>query len=142
MILDLKKLKAKGKNESEFFFEYAPESLPLSIPFTELAFPVTVSGTVTLCGEHSAYVDGEVCFTLKGQCNRCLADAERSYVTEFAEKVDEDNENGYAPVNDVIDLSKIVNDTILTALPVSFLCSDGCLGLCPVCGGNLNKGEC
>ena len=35
-----------------------------------------------------------------------------------------------------------IRETIIFTLPVAPVCQDGCLGLCPVCGKNLNKGLC
>lgn len=41
-----------------------------------------------------------------------------------------------------IDISIGIREAIILSLPVVPLCKDGCLGLCPVCGGNLNKHKC
>lgn len=42
----------------------------------------------------------------------------------------------------VIDLDPIVREQILLALPTYPVCREGCKGLCPVCGTNLNEKEC
>lgn len=41
-----------------------------------------------------------------------------------------------------IDISIGIRETILLALPTVPLCKEDCLGLCPKCGKNLNKGRC
>ena len=41
-----------------------------------------------------------------------------------------------------IDLDPIVREQMLLALPGYPLCQEGCRGLCPVCGQNLNEREC
>jgi uncharacterized protein len=41
-----------------------------------------------------------------------------------------------------IDLSDEVRDEILLAIPLKPLCSEGCQGLCSVCGGNRNVTPC
>src|SRR3977135_4097040 len=38
-------------------------------------------------------------------------------------------------VDDLIDLEPAVRDAIVLTLPVALLCSPGCRGLCPECGG-------
>ena len=43
---------------------------------------------------------------------------------------------------DEADLSPLIWETLITALPVAALCRDDCMGLCPQCGANLNKGGC
>ena len=41
-----------------------------------------------------------------------------------------------------IDLSPELRDEIMLAVPVSVLCREDCMGLCPVCGGNRNTTPC
>ena len=42
----------------------------------------------------------------------------------------------------VLDLSEVLRQDILVALPVHILCKSDCRGLCPTCGQNLNDGPC
>jgi len=41
-----------------------------------------------------------------------------------------------------IDLAIGIREAIIMSLPIVPLCKDGCLGLCPVCGQNINKTKC
>jgi uncharacterized protein len=41
-----------------------------------------------------------------------------------------------------IDLTEIVRQSLILALPISPRCREGCPGLCPECGANLNAGPC
>ena len=41
-----------------------------------------------------------------------------------------------------IDLTEGIREDILLTFPQSFHCSDDCKGLCPMCGQNLNEGQC
>ena len=43
---------------------------------------------------------------------------------------------------DEIDLTPLIEEQALLALPTRPLCSEGCRGLCPRCGTNLNAGRC
>lgn len=143
MLLDLRKLKRTGKDSADFYFEYTPtEDLAEDLPECEIELPIKVNGTVTLTGDHSAYVEGEVLFTLSGECTRCLKETVNTYGAEFAEQVDDENDGGYSVHNDVIDLTKIVNDAVLMNIPVSFLCDEDCKGICSGCGTNLNDAQC
>jgi len=54
-----------------------------------------------------------------------------------AESVDEERYTGK-----VIDLDPAVREQVLLALPSYPVCQEGCKGLCPVCGTNLNEREC
>ena len=44
--------------------------------------------------------------------------------------------------NDEIDLEQLMREQFELALPMKPLCDAGCLGLCPTCGTNLNRGAC
>ena len=44
--------------------------------------------------------------------------------------------------NELIDLTADIREAILLALPINFLCSEACRGLCVQCGANLNKAPC
>ena len=142
MILDLRKLKRSGKEQSDFFFLYPPEEQIVDIPSAKFDGEVRVNGTVTLTGEHSCFVEGEVDFTITGECTRCLKDTSNKYLVEFREALEVDNPDGYSVKNDTVDLSVIVDDYIAMNIPVSFLCDENCKGLCSGCGTNLNDGDC
>lgn len=42
----------------------------------------------------------------------------------------------------VIELDPLVREQVLLALPGYPVCQEGCKGLCPVCGANLNERDC
>lgn len=44
--------------------------------------------------------------------------------------------------DDQIDLNELLREQFYLALPMKPLCQDGCQGLCPQCGINLNAGSC
>ena len=139
MIIDLNAIKRAGKTQTSFFFEYSAD-IKIELPETELVAPVTLDGELFITGAAQAEVEGEITFTLKGACTRCLKPAEKTFVVEFSESFG--TEDGYPVVNGKIDLTKMVDDIIITNTPVTFLCKDDCKGLCPECGKNLNDGEC
>ena len=140
MIIDLRKIIRSGKDEESFFFEYFPD-LTIDVPEGELVLPVKLNGTARVTGRHSAFIEGEITFTVKGECTRCLTPTEKTFMIGFSENADESDSDAYPVVNDTVDLSRIADDKILTNIPVSFLCKDDCKGLCPSCGANLNDGD-
>ncbi len=142
MIIDLKKIKRSGKDYQDFHFEYQPEKELVDIPNAKLVMPIVITGRVSLTGEHSCYIDGEVDFSVQGECTRCLKDTTNHYLVEFSETADSQSEDCYPVKNDTVDLTKIVDDVVLINVPLSFLCSEDCKGICLNCGTNLNDGEC
>lgn len=97
-----------------------------------------------------------VCFRLEGviecrksfSCDRCLEpcteEQSHSFSEEYRKGDDgmtmDDEANVFS--GDVIDITDMVRDTLLAAQPLSNICKEDCQGLCPVCGANLNHGDC
>ena len=80
---------------------------------------------------------------LEGPCMRCLSDA-GAHVEVDAREVDQPgvgDEELLSPYVEQghVDLRSWVRDTLALALPVQIVCRQDCLGLCPVCGHNLNE---
>lgn len=78
---------------------------------------------------------------LGGPCMRCLEDADSTVVVD-AREVDQpgEAEELHSPYveSGLIDLHAWARDALALALPTQIFCGDECLGLCPVCGVNLN----
>ncbi|WP_273397009.1 YceD family protein [Thermophilibacter mediterraneus] len=88
-----------------------------------------------------------------GTCDRCLEDAEFDvagevdgyYLFEEPERLAEDeDEADYELVlpDRTIDLSGALLAALVMETPFVVLCREDCLGLCPVCGANLNEEDC
>lgn len=39
-------------------------------------------------------------------------------------------------------LNDVLREVVLLALPMQFVCSEACKGICPACGGNRNQHDC
>jgi uncharacterized protein len=79
---------------------------------------------------------------LEGPCMRCLEGAAHA-VSVDAREVDQPGggEELRSPYldGDELDVEAWVRDALALALPAQIVCTPGCLGLCPVCGENLNR---
>ena len=79
---------------------------------------------------------------MTGACMRCMADA-RPVVGVDAREVDQpgDAEELHSPYleSGLLDIVAWARDALVLALPAQIVCREECLGLCPVCGGNLNE---
>ena len=78
---------------------------------------------------------------LEGPCMRCLDPAEQAVAVDLRE-VDqpgggEELSSPYVEGED-LDVSAWVRDGLALALPTQIVCSEDCLGLCTICGENLN----
>ena len=99
---------------------------------------------------------GELRTTLELSCGRCLNRFTQPVELSFAllylpyadnrgegeiEIEEEDLATAYYR-EDQIDLGQLMREQVFLVLPMKPLCGDGCRGLCPVCGINLNEGSC
>jgi uncharacterized protein len=79
-------------------------------------------------------------------CGRCLnkvIEKQEVLIDVNIPNIDETNDKDeYCYSDGLLDLGIIINDSILTALPLKHLCSDDCKGLCDVCGKDLNFTKC
>jgi DUF177 domain-containing protein len=99
---------------------------------------------------------GSVKTELELACSRCLDPYRMAVDAPFdirylpaseastegeSEVEEEDLETSYYR-DDQIDLNELLREQFYLALPMKPLCQDGCKGLCPQCGTNLNAGTC
>ena len=94
---------------------------------------------------------GQISCTKSFVCDRCLEPSSLQQVHDFNEEF----QHGSEPVSggekakivnyfdgDVIDLSPVVRDVLLSDQPLNNICNADCRGLCLKCGANLNHGDC
>jgi uncharacterized protein len=80
-----------------------------------------------------------------GPCMRCLGDASPTFTIDAREVSQpgggEDLESPYVSedVPVVLELSDWARDALALELPALLLCKPECLGLCTICGANLNE---
>jgi uncharacterized protein len=79
--------------------------------------------------------------SLRGPCMRCLEPAQPAIAVDSRE-VDQpgggDELSSPYVAKEVLDLHAWARDALVLALPAQLLCREDCLGLCPVCGADLN----
>ncbi|MBR6712332.1 MAG: DUF177 domain-containing protein [Selenomonadaceae bacterium] len=100
------------------------------------------TGEIKIVGEVE---DAGRCYVVRGRiectksftCDRCLAQATENQIHEFDEELDKAE-----AIDEVLDVTELLRDILLAAQPMKNLCKADCKGLCPVCGANLNEGEC
>jgi len=104
----------------------------------------------------SVLITGKVQTTLRLQCVRCLKEFSSPFSTTFDLTLhpikeapsDEDIELGSEEMESSffeggeIHLSEIACEQIFLELPYQPLCQEGCRGLCPTCGRDLNLSPC
>jgi len=109
---------------------------------------VHLSATISRIA-HGVHMRGELTGVERETCVRCLEEFHRPTNIDVEETFSEDiapHEDLYADVAPLvdrnIDLSDLVSQLLEVDEPMAAVCSPGCLGICPVCGGNRNAVTC
>jgi uncharacterized protein len=153
MILDLKALpeetEVSGVLESDWWQPSENDSI------LGIDGPLHVKVKVTHVGD-KFLLDGRVKGGIVLRCDRCLDSFHRQVESVFhvflvspragkdqgeVELLDEDMEVDFIH-GETIDLDEIIKEQVYLSLPMKSICRDACLGLCPVCGANLNVQRC
>lgn len=84
---------------------------------------------------------------IKTMCVRCLeefflpVEVEFEELFQFPSRYREETDL-LLPEDGYIDLGPLMREYLILALPIRRLCKEDCLGLCEICGANLNKTHC
>ena len=133
---------------------------PMAVPDTSVENPGIgrATGTVRLLRTHHgllvyATVDVQVTAT----CDRCLVSCDRLSRLDLEEEcyptVDPNTGRNMSPPDEsegvmhidtrqILDLSDVLRQYLLTDEPLKALCRSDCRGLCPECGADLNTEKC
>ncbi|NLN06299.1 MAG: DUF177 domain-containing protein [Firmicutes bacterium] len=101
---------------------------------TTLLTPLAVDLEAMYC-EGKVIVKGNLRTKVKMTCSRCLQQFSSDFYEEFEDEIPLEQETE-------IDLTGVISELFLTALPFKPLCREACKGLCPVCGTDLNVKQC
>lgn len=88
----------------------------------------------------------EIKVDLEMICSRCLdtfiypidIDIEERFTTNSKSELEE----AIVVFDDVLDITEVVETSIISTLPIKSVCKDDCKGLCQECGCNLNFNTC
>ncbi len=91
-------------------------------------------------------------FEIGAECSRCLKPVALPFeidtdtvlvVNDEGRACTKDDDELLTYVTDrELDVDGFVDEEIMIGFPMQVLCSEDCKGLCPVCGADLNNGEC
>ena len=114
-------------------------------------YDVQVACDVDSLGKR-VHVRGDIAGTATSICHRCLRTFERGLQTTFDVTIqrgsaaqDDDPAGELVRVSDnavEFDLEPSVREAVLLEEPIQAVCSEGCQGLCPRCGADLNSNAC
>ncbi len=141
MKIDIRLLKKSYGEKIEFNFCQKAQDF-----FQEEAFfdDIIIEGVASNIGK-AILVKGIAKTQLKDVCARCLKEIVVNIKADFTEEFlleAQQHEDIYFCRDDIIDLSDLLQETLIMAKPLKNLCDKNCRGLCPKCGENLNDMDC
>lgn len=138
-------------NESELVYEDSGtcelKSIDTSLDFVgEADFDVLISKV-----DKELVINLDIDYEYRKPCDRCLKEVINTDYVEYSGKlmnrVDEDAE--FDLDSDIvlmeqnkINICDLVNELVILSIPMKNLCEEECLGICPICGKDLNKEKC
>ena len=138
--------------EFEFDLPFSVASLDRE-PLVAIS-PVRLGGRISRI-EGGFALDGEVAFTARLECSRCLADYPFEFDEPFSLLLYPRKETGVEEReierreldvsyydSEVLSLHPVAEERIQLALPMKPLCREECAGLCPTCGQDRNARPC
>lgn len=149
MKLNLRRLKLHPHESERFLIATAGDDRFLA----ELGgkFAVLITGETVVENTGSVFaVRGQVKTKVQVPCSRCLQPvmfpvdtALELVLTERSKNTGFDLDEDFIIFDgDEADISAEIGQAIFMALPLVYLCSDDCQGLCPVCGQDKNNQPC
>lgn len=126
MILEIKRLLAKGEYRGVVSFDFTPPHDSLLLPLCSF------DGAVHFTGEYEVF-DGdevelafEITYKLKGQCSYCLAEAQKvvNYSSEVLFVTDKNDVDNYYYDGVRLDISQAISDALYLSQPDVLLCGD------------------
>jgi uncharacterized protein len=152
MRLDLGKIRTARERYEKV---YAPEAFGPEPEGFRIVAPVSLAFDIDK-DKQQFRLAGTVETTLELTCSRCLEPFTSPVVAEFdlryqpralnrgegEREIEEDDLTTAFYEHDEIDLEQLMREQFYLSLPMKPLCGEGCRGLCPSCGTNLNRGAC
>ena len=146
MIIEFREMLSRREREREINVTYDLKPLYFDGEKIISAEPVEVIGSVKATDEILTF-NLSIKTKLNLCCSRCLE--------TFIYPIDVDIEEGFTMNKELsndeqiifvegesIDITEIVENSIISTLPIKRLCKNNCNGLCHQCGKNLNEDSC
>ena len=146
MVINFSDLLSKKNRKKQISLSFELEPFEFEGEEIRAIEKVLVEG-VAISENDVIVIEASIKTKLKLNCSRCLdtfiypidIDIEERFTNN---KELQDNEEIIFVDSDTLDIAKIVENVIISTLPIKRLCTDDCKGLCYQCGKNLNEGSC
>ncbi len=144
--INVAEIKKRLVGEKALAFELSPAELEITPAEMAIEGTVSVNGTMSNAGD-VLLLQAVLVAKVQRTCGRCLkgftgvvqAEVIEKFYPASAEHIEND---AFVYDSDVIDITEPLREGLLLEEPMQALCKPDCRGLCPVCGADLNDGDC
>ncbi|MCL2772110.1 MAG: DUF177 domain-containing protein [Oscillospiraceae bacterium] len=95
------------------------------------------------------FVEYEITAEFIAECARCNKETPHTitvrgekYIAGVSEDKEESDDYYVTETEGIINISDFIREFLSLEVPLRYLCSEECKGLCPKCGKDLNDGDC
>lgn len=150
MKINLNNLKLAPDQIQDFHFEEHGDRQLLDSWGGQFRQPIVVDVTLEHNGK-DIQVQGKVRAVVELCCSRCLQPVTYIVDTTFSaiivdghrqKEFSQEEEDVVFNWDGIADLTPLVQEVIVSDIPLSILCQEECKGLCAICGSDLNDGTC
>ncbi len=144
--INVAEIKKRLVGEKTFAYDLEPAELDITSSEMDIIGTIRTEGSMSNAGD-VLLLEATMSAQVRRTCGRCLkeftavtkAEVVEKFYPASAENIEQD---AFVYDSDVIDITEPLRESLLLAEPIQALCSPDCRGLCPVCGANLNDGDC
>ena len=147
LVFDMKDL----RHEDFKAFEALVPAVSLGLAYEEVEFIEPLSCAVQLFrqGNDNVYVAADIATKISVECRRCINPFEVDITTMLellfavgSESLEQREADERYYDGETLDISEDVRQGVILEMPVWYLCSETCKGLCSHCGADRNLGVC
>lgn len=145
MIIDLKRIFVNENSSLPIEYSLDMSNVDFSGCYP-LKKPVEIKGSVTNKAS-LVELDAAVTYIYEADCDRCGVYTAKKHTLHvqksLAPSIEGEESDSILLTPDMkLDLDELVYSEVIVSLPMKHLCNEGCKGICPKCGKNLNEGKC
>lgn len=143
--INVAEIKKRLVGKKTFTYDLTPAELEITDEMS-ITGTVRTEGCISNAGD-VLLLEATMSAQVRRTCGRCLkeftavtkAEVLEKFYPASAENIEKD---AFVYDSDVVDITTPLRESLLLAEPITALCKDDCRGLCPVCGNDLNDGDC
>ncbi|MGL4773667.1 MAG: YceD family protein [Clostridium sp.] len=145
MIIQFSEIISRRERKKEISFEYEAKPFRFEGEIINPASKIEVNGQL-ISNEEVVVLELNIKADLELSCSRCLGTfiypIDIDIEERFTNNIELQDEEVLFVKGDGIDITEVVESSIISTLPIKRLCNNNCKGLCQSCGSNLNHDEC